>query len=89
VLILIGGCHSLGATSAIKAFSLYNQEHEILEIVKNNAKRVVEKISKDKNIFHRFFNKSITEFYVIMKRRETAHRIDTPTIKESMIIIKE
>ena len=84
VAILIGGCHSLGVTSAIKAFSLYNQD-ETREQMEENSKYVVEELQrqqrllpKDKNIFREIFNKSIPEFYIVLKGRGMKSRIETP-----------
>ena len=89
VVILIGGCHSLGVTSAIKAFSLYNQDETRKKVMKN-SEYVVEQFTKDKNIFRRIFNKSIPEFYVVLKGKGTEYRIDTPETEDFVKVqIKE
>ena len=48
-IILIGGCHTIGVTGAIKAFSMVpNEEGEIHPVVLRNAKLVKKKVGKNK-----------------------------------------
>lgn len=76
-IILIGGCHTLGVTAAVKAFSLSNSEHgEIPNVVLDNSRKVAKKIKK------------AAEFVVILQAERIGQSINTPIIKDDSIFIK-
>ena len=76
-IILIGGCHTIGVTAAIKAFSLSSSEHgEIPNVVLGNSKKVAKRIKKD------------SEFTVIVKAEKVGQSINTPVVKDETIIVK-
>ncbi|MDP3028215.1 MAG: hypothetical protein Q8O04_01695 [Deltaproteobacteria bacterium] len=77
-IILIGGCHTLGVTGAVKAFSMAESEQgEIPTIVLKNAQTVAKKISKD------------SEFSVLISAERIGQTINTPLIDSSIITVKE
>lgn len=76
-IILTGGCHTIGVTAAVKAFSLSSSEHgEISNVVLGNAKKVTKKIKKD------------SEFSVMVKAERVGQSINTPVVKDENIIVK-
>jgi hypothetical protein len=76
-IILIGGCHTIGVTGAVKAFSMAESEQgEIPKIVLNNAKIVAKKISKD------------SEFSVLISAERIGQTINVPLVDDNKITIK-
>jgi len=76
-IILIGGCHTIGVTGAIKAFSMFDSEQgEIPDIVLKNAKIVAKKISKQ------------LEFSVLVKVERVGQTVNRPIIDEENITVK-
>lgn len=71
-IILIGGCHTIGVTAAVKAFSLAPSEHgEIPKVVLKNASSVAKRISKQ------------DEFVLLMKAERISQSISTPIITQA------
>jgi hypothetical protein len=74
--IMIGGCHTIGVTGAIKAFSLVpNEQGEIKNYVLSNAKKVAKKISKK------------SQFAVVLRAEKANQTIHTPEVKEDSIFV--
>lgn len=74
--IMIGGCHTIGVTGAIKAFSLVpNEQGEIKNYVLSNAKKVAKMISKK------------SQFAVIVHAEKTNQTIHTPEVKDDSVFI--
>lgn len=77
-IILIGGCHTIGVTGSIKAFSMFESEQgEIPKIVMSNAKKLSKKISRK------------SEFSVLLPVERVGQTINTPMVKNEMITIKK
>lgn len=77
-IVLIGGCHTLGVTGAVKAFSMAESEQgEIPTIVLKNAKIVAKKISKDSN------------FSVLISAERIGQTINVPVVDVNKITIKK
>ena len=77
-IIIIGGCHTLGVTAAVKAFSLSNSEYgEIPNVVLENSKKVSNKIS------------SKSEFAVLVKAKRVGQSINIPIVKLENVSVKE
>lgn len=75
-IILLGGCHTIGVTAAIKAFSLASNEYDdIPRVVLDNSKIVAKKISKK------------SEFAVLVKAERVGQSINTPIIKEDSVYL--
>ncbi len=75
-IILIGGCHAIGVTGAIKAFSMFESEQgEIPSIVLTNAKKVAKKISYN------------CEFSVLVSVDRVGQTINVPIVEESKIMM--
>ena len=76
-IILIGGCHTVGVTGAVKAFSMAESERgEIPEIVLNNARLVAKRI------------KRTSSFAVLVSVERVAQSINIPVIKGTDITLK-
>ncbi len=68
-IVLIGGCHTVGVTGAMKAFSMADSEHgEIPQIVLKNAKTVSREIQ------------NAPEFAVLVSVERTGQTISVPVI---------
>jgi len=77
-IILIGGCHTIGVTAAIKSFSLFNSEYDDLHpVVIDNSKLVARKIKKS------------TEFAIVVAAEQVGQSISTPRVVEDLIYIKD
>ncbi len=76
-IILVGGCHTIGVTAAVKSFSLSKSEYgEIPQVVIDNSKRVAKKINKK------------SEFAIIVKAQRVGQTINTPIVNDSLVFIK-
>ncbi len=76
-IILIGGCHTIGVTGAVKAFSMFDSEQgEIPDVVLRNAEIVAKKISKK------------SEFSVLVKVELFSQTVNRPIVNEENIIVK-
>ncbi len=76
-IILIGGCHTIGVTGAVKAFSMAESEQgEIPKIVLKNAKEVAKRLTKN------------SEFSVLVSAERIGQTINTPLIDSSKITVK-
>ena len=76
-IILLGGCHTIGVTGAVKAFSMFeNQQKERWSIVLGNAKKVAKMISKK------------TEFSVLVSVERFGQTISVPLVNESNVTVK-
>lgn len=76
-IILIGGCHTIGVTGAVKAFSMAESEQgEIPKIVLKNAKKVAKRLTKN------------SEFSVLIPAERIGQTINTPLIDSSRITVK-
>lgn len=76
-IIFLGGSHTIGVTGAVKAFSMFDSEQgEIPETVLLNAKKVAKKTPKE------------SEFSVLFIVERVGQTINTPTVKEDLILIK-
>jgi len=76
-IILLGGCHTIGVTGAVKAFSMVESEQgEIPGIVLGNAKKVAKMISKK------------TEFSVLVSVERFGQTIYVPPVNESNVTVK-
>lgn len=76
-IILIGGCHTIGVTAAIKSFSLSKSEHgEIPNVVLNNSKKVAKLINKN------------SEFSIIVNAERFGQSINTPIVKDDLIFVR-
>ncbi|MCK5614768.1 hypothetical protein KAR91_73585 [Candidatus Pacearchaeota archaeon] len=68
-ILLFGGCHTIGVTGAVKAFSMADSEHgEIPKIVLKNAKIIAKRIKKG------------SDFAVILSAERVGQTINTPII---------
>lgn len=75
-IILLGGCHTIGVTAAIKAFSLASNEYDdIPRVVLENSKVVAKKISKK------------SEFAVLVKAERVGQSINTPIVNEDSVYL--
>ncbi len=71
---LIGGCHTVGVTGAVKAFSMAESEHgEIPPMVLTNAKTVAGSIGKN------------SSFVVILPVERVGQTINTPVVQRDNI----
>jgi hypothetical protein len=78
IIILIGGCHTIGVTGAVKAFSMADSEHgEIPQVILENAKKVCKKISAK------------SEFSVLLSVERVGQTINVPKVKVKNIAIRE
>jgi hypothetical protein len=74
--ILIGGCHTVGVTAAIKAFSLVpNEQGEVNNHVSTNSRKVARMISKK------------VAFAVLIKAEKSNQTIHTPNVVEEMVFV--
>lgn len=77
-IILLGGCHTIGVTAAIKAFSLSGSEHDdIPHVVMDNSKTVAKKLNKT------------SEFAVLVKAERVGQSINTPIVKDDSVFTRE
>lgn len=77
-IVLIGGCHTIGVTAAVKAFSLAESEYEEIPIkILQNAKTVSRRIWKRK------------EFSVLISAERVGQTINTPVIEKKNIFINK
>lgn len=77
-IILIGGCHTIGVTGAVKAFSMAESEQgEMPKIVLKNAKKVAKKLSKK------------SDFSVLISAERIGQTINTPLIDGSKIAVRK
>lgn len=75
-IILIGGCHAIGVTGAVKAFSMFESEQgEIPSIVLKNAETVAKRISDN------------AEFSVLVSVERVGQTISVPIVEESNIMM--
>ncbi|HPX76062.1 MAG TPA: hypothetical protein PLW77_05715 [Bacteroidales bacterium] len=78
-IVIIGGCHSMGVTSAIKAFSLLNSEHdEMPQTVKMNSKLLAKKL-KSRSM----------PFAILVEAERIGQTIGTPRIKNENIWLND
>jgi len=76
-IILIGGCHTIGVTGAVKALSMAESEQgEIPKMVLKNAKKVAKRLVKN------------SEFSVLVSAERMGQTINTPLIDSSRITVK-
>lgn len=76
-IILIGGCHTIGVTGAVKAFSMANSEHgEIPDVVVKNAKIVARRINAK------------SEFSILLSVERVGQTISVPIVAEEKIRVK-
>jgi len=76
-ILLFGGCHTIGVTGAVKAFSMAESEHgEIPQIVLKNAKKVAKKIRTNSN------------FSVLLSAERIGQTINTPIVDTNNITVK-
>lgn len=77
-IIFIGGCHTIGVTGAIKAFSMAESEQgEIPRVVLANAKKVAKKISK------------ASEFSVLVSAERVGQTINVPIVRIDNVTVKK
>jgi hypothetical protein len=77
-IILVGGCHTIGVTGAVKAFSMFESEHgETPNVVLKNARMVSKKISWN------------SEFVVLIKAERLGQTISAPIIHGEDMKIKQ
>jgi hypothetical protein len=80
-IILIGGCHTIGVTGAVKAFSMFSmaesEQGEIPKIVLKNAKTVTKRISKN------------SEFTVLISAERMGQTINVPLVDVNKITVKK
>lgn len=77
MIILIGGCHTIGVTGAAKAFSMAESEQgEIPKIVLRNANKVAKKIS------------SKSEFSVLVSAERVGQTINMPIVEQRNITVR-
>ncbi|MBI5557034.1 MAG: hypothetical protein HY885_05305 [Deltaproteobacteria bacterium] len=75
-ILLFGGCHTIGVTGAVKAFSMAESEHgEIPKIVLKNAKLVAKSLKKSR------------DFSVLVSTERVSQTINTPIVDEKMITV--
>lgn len=76
-IIIIGGCHAIGVTGAVRAFSMAESEQgETPRVVVTNAKKVAKKISRK------------SEFSVLVNVERVAQTINTPIVNEDNISLR-
>jgi hypothetical protein len=76
-IILLGGCHTIGVTGAVRAFSMFDSERgETPGTVLKNARLVSKKISRD------------SEFVVVVEAERMGQTIKTPIICARKIKIR-
>lgn len=76
--IIVGGCHTIGVTGAIKAFSLVpNEQGEIKNYVLSNSKKVAGKISKK------------SEFAVTVNAEKANQTIHTPEVTDDSVFVRK
>jgi hypothetical protein len=76
-IVLIGGCHTIGVTAAVKAFSMAESEQgEIPRVVLANAKMVSKKISRK------------SEFSVLVAAERVGQTINVPIVRDENITNK-
>jgi len=76
-IILLGGCHTIGVTSAVKAFSLADSEHgEIPKMVLLNARKVAKVIT------------SKSEFSVLVSAEQVGQTISVPVVEQKNITVR-
>jgi hypothetical protein len=76
--ILLGGCHTIGVTGAVKAFSMaVSEQGEIPSIVLTNAKKVAKRIT------------SKSEFSVLFSVERVGQTISVPIVEDWNLSIKQ
>lgn len=75
--ILIGGCHTIGVTGAVKAFSFPFDENRLPECVAKNASLVSKKIRKAKS------------FAVLVRVQRMGQTINAPEIIDGNVFVRE
>jgi hypothetical protein len=77
LVVLIGGCHTIGVTGAAKAFSLTPQEDGATPLITlKNARLVAKKIKKSKS------------FSVLVETERFGQTISTPVLKEADVTVR-
>ena len=72
--ILIGGCHTIGVTGAVKSFSMAESEQgEIPSVVLNNARIAARKIGKNR------------EFAILVQTEKIGQTVSTPIVESNKI----
>lgn len=75
-ILLFGGCHTIGVTGAVKAFSMADSEHgEIPKVVIKNAKIVAKQISKK------------SEFSILITAERIGQTINVPIVNKDFICV--
>lgn len=75
-ILLFGGCHTLGVTGAVKAFSMADSEQgEISKVVLNNAKLVAKLIKKK------------SEFSILIPAERIGQTINVPVVNKDFICV--
>jgi len=78
-IILLGGCHTIGVTGAIKAFSMFESEHgETPKVVFRNAKTLIKNLGHGKK-----------EFAVLFQVERLGQNISVPVVKVENISLRE
>jgi len=76
--VIIGGCHTIGVTGAVKAFSMAgNEEGEIPQGVLRNAALVAKRIGKS------------TKFSVLVDVERIGQTISTPVVSDMSITVRQ
>lgn len=75
--VLLGGCHTIGVTAAVKAFSMAESEQgEIPKMVLENAKKLAKRISSE------------SQFSVLVAAERVGQTINTPIVKSTNITVR-
>jgi hypothetical protein len=76
-IILLGGCHTIGVTGAVKAFSMFeNEQGEISKLILKNARTTAKKISRN------------SEFAVTVDAELTGQTIPASVVHKSNIAVR-
>ncbi|HEY4831235.1 MAG TPA: hypothetical protein VIH61_01560 [Waddliaceae bacterium] len=76
-IILIGGCHTIGVTGAVKAFSMFESAHgETPRVVLQNARLIAKRISQK------------SEFVVLIEAERLSQTIKTPIVNTNRFKLK-
>lgn len=78
-IILLGGCHTIGVTGAVKAFSMFESEHgETPKVVMRNAKIVARGLRRNKK-----------EFAVLFQVERLGQNIGVPVVHAENVSFKQ
>ncbi|MBU0578238.1 MAG: hypothetical protein ABIJ30_01225 [bacterium] len=76
-IILLGGCHTIGVTGAVKAFSMAESERgEIHSVVLENAKKVAQKLAKK------------SEFSILISAERVGQTINVPLVDVNLLTVR-